>query len=32
MTPHLRDTAFYKERLASLDELSHVTVEVTHAA
>ncbi|MBB3443370.1 CDF family Co(II)/Ni(II) efflux transporter DmeF [Rhizobium sp. BK379] len=32
LTPQPRDTAFYKERLASLDELSHVTVEVTHAA
>jgi len=32
LTPQPRDTAFYKERLASLDELSHVTVEVTRAA
>ena len=32
LTPQSRDTAFYKERLSSLDELSHVTVEVTRAA
>jgi cation diffusion facilitator family transporter len=32
LTPEPRDTAFYKERLASLGELSHVTVEVTRAA
>ncbi len=32
LTPQPRDTAFYKERLSSLDELSHVTVEVTRAA
>ena len=32
LTPRSRDTAFYKERLSSLDELSHVTVEVTRAA
>jgi cation diffusion facilitator family transporter len=32
LTPEPRDTAFYKEKLSCLDELSHVTVEVTHAA
>ena len=32
LTPQPRDTAFYKQRLARLDELSHVTVEVTRAA
>ena len=32
LTPQPRDTAFYKERLSILDELSHVTVEVTRAA
>ncbi len=32
LTPQPRDTAFYKERLSSLGELSHVTVEVTRAA
>jgi cation diffusion facilitator family transporter len=32
LTLQPRDTAFYKERLSILDELSHVTVEVTRAA
>ncbi|ARO29281.1 cation efflux protein [Rhizobium sp. NXC14] len=32
VTSQARDPAFYKDRLSALEELSHVTVEVTRAA